>query len=172
MEKVIKDNTIFFYDDKGEKLMHIDYSSDECIWYFYSDKVIKVTENMELYNLLDDLFQENYKFQGYPLIDYKDDKKLCWYSDCYYDPDNLWQVASVSCLNIEREENYFKIWCSKKLDEMIERKDKTYGICFSPLGNGKYNRNTKTGLTFQDDFVIKIYQKLLNKDKTLNLNKK
>ena len=170
MEKVIKDNTIIFYDDNGEKLMHIDYSSDECIWYFYSDKEIIVTENMELYNLLNDLFQENYSFQSSPLNDYKDDTKLCWYSDCYYDPDNLWQVASVSCLNIEKKEDYFKIWCYKKLDEMIDRKDKTYGICFSPLGNGKYSRNINTGLTFQDDFIIKIYQKLLCKGKRLTKN--
>ena len=86
--------------------MHIDYSSDECIWYFYSDIVIIITYDMELYDLLDDLFKENYKFQSFHLNDYKDDKKLCWYSDSYYDPDNLWQVASVSCLNIEREKNF------------------------------------------------------------------
>ena len=50
---------------------------------------------------------------------------------------------------------------------MIDRPYKTYGICFSPAGNGKYSKNLATGLTLQDDFVSHIYQPLLNKNKVL-----
>ena len=50
---------------------------------------------------------------------------------------------------------------------MIERKNKTYCICFSPAGNGKYTRNVNTGLTFQDDFVQMVYQALMKKNKIL-----
>ena len=97
----------------------------------------------------------------------KDSHKLIWHSDCYYNPDDEWSIASVSCLNIERNDFCFKIWCTKKLDEMLDRPYRTYGICFSPAGNGKYSKNLNTGLTLQDDFVTHIYQPLLNKNKVL-----
>ena len=108
-----------------------------------------------------------YDFGDEILQNYKDSNKLIWHSDCYYNPDDKWSIASVSCLNIERNDNCFKIWCTKKLDEIIDRPYKTYGICFSPAGNGKYSKNLATGLTLQDDFVIHIYQPLLNKNKAL-----
>ena len=59
MKKVISNKTIHFYDDKNNEIMYIDHSSDECIWYFYSDTIINVTEDMELYHLLDN-FMNNY----------------------------------------------------------------------------------------------------------------
>ena len=102
------------------------------------------------------------------LKSYKDKNKLIWYSDCYYNPDDVWSVESVSCLNIERKDNYFNIWCTKKLDERINRSHKTYSIAFSPLMNGVFTRNINTGLTLQDDVVTMIYQTLLkNKTKVL-----
>ena len=55
----------------------------------------------------------------------------------------------------------------KELDEIIDRPHKTYGICFSPAGNGKYSKNLNTGLTLQDDFVTHIYQPLLNRNKVM-----
>ena len=51
------------------------------------------------------------------------------------------------------------------------RKNKTHLIAFSPLGNGKYAKNIKSGLTLQDDFVMMIYRELIKKDKTRELNK-
>ena len=167
MKKIVSHKTIHFYDDENNEIMYIDHSTDECIWYFHSDNIINVTADMELYNLLYIFMNNYYDFGDDILQNYKDSNKLIWHSDCYYNPDDKWSIASVSCLNIERNDNCFKIWCTKKLDEIIDRPYKTYGICFSPAGNGKYSKNLATGLTLQDDFVIYIYQPLLNKNKVL-----
>ena len=167
MKKIVSHKTIHFYDDENNEIMYIDHSTDECIWYFHSDNIINVTADMELYNLLYIFMNNYYDFGDDILQNYKDSNKLIWHSDCYYNPDDKWSIASVSCLNIERNDNCFKIWCTKKLDEMLDRPHKTYGICFSPAGNGKYSKNLNTGLTLQDDFVTCIYQPLLNKSKVL-----
>lgn len=167
MKKIIRDKTIYFYDDEDNEIMYIDHSADECIWYFNSDSIVNITSDMELYNLIDGLMNNSYVFNTEVLQNYKDNNKLIWYSDCYYDPDDEWSMASVSCLNIERNNSSFKIWCTKKLDEMMTRTYKTYGICFSPARNGKYSKNLNTGLTLQDDFVIQVYQPLLNKNRVL-----
>ena len=167
MKKVIKDRTIYFFDNENCEMMYIDYSTDECIWYFHSENIINITSDMELYNLLHSFMNNYYYFNDEILQNYKDSNKLIWHSDCYYDPDDELSIASVSCLNIERKDSYFKIWCTKKLDEIINRKNKTYGICFSPSGNGSYNKNINTGLTLQDDFVRLVYQPLLEKTKIL-----
>lgn len=167
MKKIISDKTIYFYDENNNEVMYMDHSIDECIWYFNTDTIINITEDMELYNLINDFMNNVYVFNDDILFNYKDGNRLIWYSDCYYDSCDEWSIASVSCLNIERGENCFKIWCTKKLDEMLERKYKTYGICFSPAGNGRFSKNLDTNLTLQDDFVIQVYQPLLSKNKTL-----
>ena len=165
MKKVIHDNTVHFYDDNDCELMFIEHSIDDCIWFFNTDAVITATKDMELYSVLEEFMNQDYLFSGEGLQNYKDKNKLVWYSDCYYDPDNEWSVAAVSCLNIERKNGTINIWCTKKLDEKINRKDKTYGICFSPCGNGKSTRNTNTGSTLQNDFVIMVYRALLETNK-------
>lgn len=170
MNKIIHNKTIYFFDESNSEIMYIDHSIDECIWYFYTDNIIKITKDMELYSLLDEFMKQDYIFNNDTLKNYKDKTKLIWYSDCYYNPDDEWSINSVSCLNIERKDDCFKIWCTKKLDEMIDRANKTYGICFSPSGNGKYSKNLNTGLSLQDDFIILIYQNLL-KNKTRTLKK-
>lgn len=171
MQTVINKKTIYFYDNENREIMYIDYSTDECIWYFYSNDIITITKDMEFYNILNNFMNQDYLFSDELLPNYKDNNKLIWHSDCYYNPDDKWSVSSVSCLNIERNNNEFKIWCTKKLDEIIDRPHKSYGICFSPLGNGKYSKNLNTGLTLQDDFLILVYQPLLNKTKVLKKNK-
>ena len=167
MKKIIIDKTIYFYDDNNKEIMYIDYSSDECIWFFHSKSIINVTEDMELYSLLDNFMNNYYEFSDDVLLNYKDKNHLIWYSDCYYNPDDEWSIASVSCLNIERNDFCFRIKCTKKLDEIIDRSHKNFVICFSPAGNGKYSKNLNTALTLQDDFVTHIYQPLLNKNKVL-----
>lgn len=170
MNKTIYNKTVYFYDNNHFEIMYLDHSTDECIWYFHSDSIIKITQDMELYSLLEDFMKQDYIFNDEILKNYKDKNKLIWYSDCYYNPEDEWSLESVSCLNIEKKDNYFNIWCTKKLDEKINRPNKTYGICFSPSGNGKYSKNLHTGLSLQDDFIILIYQKLL-KNKTRTLKK-
>ena len=150
MKKIIREKTIYFYDENDNEIMYMDHSTDECIWFFNSEQ--KITLN---------------SFSNDELENYKDKKTLIWYSDCYYNPDDEWSLASVSCLHIEKEENAIVVWPTKKLDEIISRNNKTYGICFSPAGNGKYSRNQETGTYLQDDFVTMVYQKLLERNKTL-----
>lgn len=171
MKKVVDDKTVYFYDDNDSLIMYIDHSVDDCIWFFNTDNVITIIEDMELYNLLDNFMNQNYEFSNGILKNYKDDNKLIWYSDRYYNPDDDFDIASVSCLNIIKENNCFKIWCTQKLDEIIDRTDKTYGIGFAPAGNGIYSKNINTNLTLQDDFIQMIYHPLLKtKNKVLKKN--
>ena len=167
MKKVIRDKVIHFYDAKNNEIMYIDFSCDDCVWYFYSDDIINISMDMELYHLIDKFMNQHYEFNSDILIDYKDCNRLIWYSDCYYNPDDAISVSAVSCLNIERIHIGFKIWCTKKLDEIINRPNKSQMICFSPAGNGKYSKNVDTGSTLQDDFVTYIYQPLLNRSDIL-----
>ena len=62
MQKMIKDKTIYFYDDSNNEIMYIDHSTDECIWYFQSESIINITEDMELYNLLNNFMNNSYVF--------------------------------------------------------------------------------------------------------------
>ena len=41
MEFYIEDNRILFANEADEPIMIIDYSTDECIWYFYSNNKIE-----------------------------------------------------------------------------------------------------------------------------------
>ena len=82
MQKVIDDKTIYFYDDIGNEIMHIDHSTDECIWYFQTEGVINIIEDMELYSLLNDFMNNSYSFSDDVLPNYKDENNLIWYSDC------------------------------------------------------------------------------------------
>jgi len=60
-KKIVSDRTIYFYDDKNSLVMYIDHSFDDCIWYFYSNDVINITSDMELYNMLNDFIISVYQ---------------------------------------------------------------------------------------------------------------
>ena len=62
--------------------------------------------------------------------------------------------------------------CIKPLDDIIDRKNKSHVIVFSPIGNGKYTKNIESGSTLQDDFVIMVYQELLKKENVKELHRK
>lgn len=166
MKKIINNNTVSFYDDNNE-IMYLDHSYDECIWYFDTDRSIVVKPGDELYSGIDLFMKQSYVFGDEVLKSYKTKDKLVWFSDCYYNPDDSWSIDSVSCLTIERKEDSYVLSCSKKLDEVINRANKSYCIAFSPAGNGKFSRNIETGLTLQDDFVLMIYRPLFEKNKIL-----
>jgi hypothetical protein len=160
MKKIIDNSKIAFLDKNDHEIMYIDYSTDECVWYFHSDEPIIITEETELFKLLSQFMEQKYLFYNTDFKNYKDENKLIWYSDCYYNPDDEWSKNSVSYLNIEFNKNHFKIYSIKPLDKMINRPNKSHCIAFSPLGNGRMNKNIETGLTLQDDFVIIIYENL------------
>ena len=172
MKKIINGSRIEFYNNElDEIVMYIDYSTDECIWYFSDSNEITITDDMELFEPIKELMSQQYIFNDYEVLrSYMNNNKLVWYSDCYYNQDDEWSRNSVSYLTIYYMDDNFKIKCTKPLDEIIDRGDKSHVIGFSPLGNGKYTKNIKTGLTFQDDFVINVYQKLLKKEKVRELH--
>lgn len=173
MKKIINGSKINFYDNNNNEIMYIDYSTDECIWYFNDNNVITVTEDMELFECLMYLMNQQYTFSNNEILrSFKEDNIIVWYSDCYYNPDDEWSTKSVSYLTIEYVDNVFKLWCVKPLDESIDRKQKFHCICFSPCGNGKYAKNNLSGLTLQDDFVFEVYHKLLKQEKVKKLSNK
>ena len=174
MRKIINGSRIEFINvDTNEMVMYIDYPTDECIWYFNNSELITITKDMDLFELLKNIISQQYKFNEDEILkSYKSDNKLIWYSDCYFNPDDEWSRNSVSYLTIEYIDGVFKLKCTKPLDNMIDRKEKSHVIAFSPLGNGKYTKNIESGLTLQDDFVIMVYQELLKKEKVKELHKK
>ena len=174
MKKVIKGSRIEFWNEETNKIiMYIDYSTDECIWYFSDSNEITITNDMELFEPIKELMQQQYVFNEDEILkSYNSDNKLIWYSDCYYNPDDEWSRNSVSYLTIEYIDGVFKLKCTKPLDNMVDRAVSSHVIAFSPLGNGKYTKNIESGLTLQDDFVIMVYQELLKKEKVKELHKK
>ena len=174
MRKVVNGTKVSFFDDNNSEneIMYIDHSMDECVWYFSSSNEIIVEENDELYNPLCNIMSQQYEFLDNSILKcYKLDNTLVWYSDCYFNPDDKWSVNSVSYLTISLVDNAIKMQCIKPLDEIIDRPNKMHFIAFSPLGNGRYAKNVISGSSLQDDIVINVYQKLLNKGKKRNLNK-
>lgn len=173
MRKIINGSRIEFINiDTNEMVMYIDYPIDECIWYFNNSELITITKDMDLFELLKNIISQQYKFNEDEILkSYKSDNKLIWYSDCYFNPDDEWSRNSVSYLTIEYIDGVFKLKCTKPLDNMIDRKEKSHVIAFSPLGNGKYTKNIESGLTLQDDFVIMVYQKLLKREKVKELRR-
>ena len=173
MMKIINGSRIEFWNEEtNEMTMYIDFPTDECIWYFYNSEVITITRDMELFELLKNIMSQEYEFSNNEgLTSYKDNNCLVWFSDCYYNPDDEWSRNSVSYLTIEFVDDIFKLKCIKPLDSMIDRATKSHVIVFSPLGNGKYARNIKSGLMLQDDFVQMVYQQLLKKEKVKKLHR-
>ena len=173
MRKIINGSRIEFINvDTNEMVMYIDYPTDECIWYFNNSELITITKDMDLFELLKNIISQQYKFNEDEILkSYKSDNKLIWYSDCYFNPDDEWSRNSVSYLTIEYIDGVFKLKCTKPLDNIIDRKEKSHVIAFSPLGNGKYTKNIESGLTLQDDFVIMVYQKLLKREKVKELRR-
>lgn len=172
MHKIVSDTKVSFYDESENEIMYIDYSTDECIWYFKNSDEILITENEELFEPLKNIVLQQYEFGNEEVLkSFKNNNKIVWYSDCYYNLDNEWSRNSVSYVLIEYIDGIFKLKCTKPLDNIIDRKEKTHVITFSPLGNGKYTKNIDSGLTFQDDFIKMIYQELLKKGKVKELRR-
>ena len=172
MHKVVNETKISFFDNDDNEIMYIDYPTDECIWYFNNSEVITITEDMELFELLKALMSQQYEFDKNEILhSCKNNNKLVWYSDCYYNLDDEWSINSVSYLTMEFIDGIYKLKCTKPLDEIIDRKNKSHVIGFSPLGNGRYAKNIETGLTLQDNFVQQVYQKLLKNEKVRKLHK-
>ena len=171
MIKKINGTKVSFYDDSNTEIMFIDYPGDECIWCFNNSDVITITSDIDLYYPLIDIMSQEYIFDDTDILkSYKSNNKLVWYSDCYYNPDDEWSRNSVSYLTIEFVNGVFQLKCTKPIYSIIDRQNEFHVIGFSPLGNGKHAMNISTGLTIQDDFVIKVYQTQFQIDKVKGLH--
>ena len=117
MKKVIKESRIEFWNEETNKIiMYIDYSTDECIWYFYNSEVITITKDMDLFELLRNIILQQYDFNNNEVLkSYKKNNKLVWYSDCYFNPNDEWSRNSVSYLTIEYLDGIFTLKCTKPL---------------------------------------------------------
>ena len=165
MEKTRDKSKILFSVDEEVK-MTMDFASDEFVWFFNSNDLITITKDTNLYYYLEYIMDQDYTFSNDgPLKDYKDKNKLVWYSDCSYRPEDIWSISSISYLTIERKKDSFEIFPTKPLDNIVNRQNKDHCIAFSPAGNGKYALNNDTGTTLQDDIVIHVYQRMMEKPK-------
>lgn len=173
MKKIINGSRVEFYDNNNNEIMYMDYSIDEGIWYFSDDNIITINKEMELFECLMYLMNQQYTFSNDAVLrSSKEDNKIVWYSDCYYNPDDEWSIKSVSYLTIEYADNIFRLQCVKPLDEVIDRNQKFHCIGFSPCGNGQYAKNNLNGLTLQDDFIFGVYHKLLKQEKVKRISNK
>ena len=119
MHKVVNETKISFYDDCNKEIMYIDYSTDECIWYFSDSNEITITNDMELFESIKEIMLQQYVFNEDEILkSYKANNKLVWYSDCYFNPDDEWSRNSVSYITIEYIDGVFKLKCTKPLDNM------------------------------------------------------
>ena len=165
MEKTRDKSKILFSVDEEVK-MTMDFASDEFVWFFNSNDLITITKDTNLYYYLEYIMDQDYTFSNDSLLkDYKDKNKLVWYSDCSYRPEDIWSISSISYLTIERKKDSFEIFPTKPLDNIVNRPNKDHCIAFSPAGNGKYALNNDTGTTLQDDIVIHVYQRMMEKPK-------
>ena len=155
-----------FYD-QDKKIMSMGFHFDEFVWTFYGSEPINVQKDSYLYEPLEYIMNQDYVFYDNDLGCYKDENKLVWYSDCYYNPDDKYSVMDVNRMTIERKDDSFSISCVKPLDEVFSRLNCTYVIAFSPSGNGKLVKNKLTNTNLQDDIVNHIYFGLLEKNKRL-----
>ena len=161
MRKEIIDSKISFYNEEDEEIMYMDFSADEFIWFFLKNEPISITKDDELFEYIDYIMNEKYIFGIDHLQSKKSKDQLIWYSDCYYNPSDIMSVKAVSSLIINRINDKFIIHCKKPIYDIINKNNKTFCICFSPAGNGKYSKNIVSNLSLQDDFALNVYQKLM-----------
>lgn len=159
MQKKINNNKISFYDGEKE-IISLEFVGADFTIYVNTNKVIEIDSDNEIYECLNDIFKMQYDFGNNPLKDVKTDSLLVWHSDCYYNPDDIISVSSLSTLHIKLEDDIYKLWCEKEISKLLNLDIDEFCIGFSPCSNGRYAKNIKTGSTLQDDFVIMLYQRL------------
>lgn len=156
------DKIVELLDENGNLLLEQQYQADEFLWVIRTkEPIILHRENNEsFFDELNEIMNNDYIFQtGIP--SQKTKNKLVWLSDQYCDLEDEDSLRRINRLVIERLEDTFTISVSNPFLEELNIKRSISVIAFSPLFNGYFSRNTKTGLTLQDDMAV-IYQKLLH----------
>ena len=164
----INNKIVELVNDNDELLLEQQYYADEFLWIIRTKEpiILQRESNETFYDELCEIMNNEYIFQeGIPTIKTKD--KLVWLSDQYCDISDEEALKRINRLVIERINDTFKISVYNPMLEELNVRKNINVIAFSPLFNGYFSRNTKTGLTLQDDMVM-IYQKLLH-DRTRRL---
>ncbi len=164
MKKIINDSEVAFYNGDA-KILSFDYQNDEFTLMVNTSEVIEIEDESVLFNCLENLFVNSYDFGYNFLNDKKTTSELVWHSDCYYNADDELSISDVSCLHIIFDDNKYKIWCDKKLENILNKSYNSYCVVFSPGGNGRYAKNINTGLSLQNDFISCTYHELIERQK-------
>lgn len=137
---IFKDNELFlaFY-----------YLAGEFVCDFCSNKplVISKKENIDLYNKINSIMDNNYVFDDKNI---KTQDKLVWQSD---QSKNKNTSSLKNKFIIEKFGELYKISCSNQ-----QQSNYSKIIVFSINGNGRYSLNLETGSTFQDDMEMVFFQ--------------
>lgn len=147
-----------FYDDNDKEIMEIGFPGSDCWWFFANANPVDITKDMEIYDLIADLMDQDYDFPPYQtFIGEKTPDKLVWYSDCYCNPSDQSSVDKVSCLTIQRIGEIFRLQCANKTFDGHGKTNYQRGVGFGACGNGgRVAINKKTGMNLGDDFIRKI----------------
>lgn len=156
-------NEKLYLIDNDKVLLETGRIGAEFVIHLYVNYPIVITKELDeyLYVNLKELLENNYFFSNNQLS-YQTDNKIVWFSDCYCNIEDSEESDKVSRLIIEYMDDQIQISYTNPFYEKYNR-DRDTIIAFSPAGNGFYSRNTKTGLTFQDDIVWAFYKTLIKK---------
>ena len=155
----LRNGEVEFYEN-GVQIMGMGGMGADLVWTFYTSDVITITPDMEVYDSLKTLMDQEYEFNDDDDLPYsKTADKLVWYSDLGYRAEE----DEISYLTIERKAESFELICRKQLFEELGIKNRMQTIAFRPAGNGYWTKNNRTGLTLQTDFGIIILNPLYEK---------
>lgn len=156
--------------DNEEKILELEFVGDEFSCLIYTNKPIVISKDIDeyLFDNINWLMNNNYTF--YNNLSSKSENEIIWFSDQYCNLEDKEQTNMINRLVIKQIDDKFNIsYINPFYIENNIIKNGNY-IFFSPGGNGQYNKNNKTGYTFQDDF-IKVFQNTLYKKKINNEKK-
>lgn len=154
-------NRKLYIVDNDEIILKTGRLGADFIIHFYTKNKVVITKELDeyLYLNLKGLLENNYFFNNDPLS-YQTDNKIVWFSDCYCNLEDDYEISKISRLIIENKEDKIQLSYENPFYEK-NNVNRDGVIAFSPAGNGFYSRNEKTGLTFQDDIVWAFYQTLV-----------
>lgn len=153
-------------DKNNNLLIEQTFFADEFIWYVYGNVEITKEENELFYEELNKIMNSQYIFQ-LNTISSKTNNKIIWLSDQYCDIENEESLNKINRLIIEKKNDKFIIYVENPFLNNMNIKKEFYVISFSPLGNGFYSKNFKTGSTFQDDIIFMYHNLSNNKTRVL-----
>lgn len=164
--EIIKDITskVVIFTDNDIEIMKLGFTEDEFCWVINTNEIINITRELDsdFYYGLERIMKNKYKFEFPKKLTYKENNKLCWYSDSAGNIEDENITDSCSRLNIEVVDGVFKVWAEKPIFIKYNLDRKYHCIVFSPGGNGQGTVNIKSGYNFQDEIVMNLFLNILH----------